>query len=103
MNHRDQTQTSEFNQFEPVRNLGRFPWRRQIESLLISAITYDAVQVGVEAPDVMGGVAAGGHGGASQRLQAFLVPHVGSPGPTAVRGRQVEGGAALRRSEVIVC
>lgn len=50
--------------------------------------THDAVEVGVEAPDVMGGVSVGidggGRGGAPQRLQALLVPHVSSPGPTAV-------------------
>lgn len=62
---------------------------------------YDAVEVGVEAPDVVGGVAAGvngrGCGDAPQGLQTLLVPHVGAPGPAAVGGGQVQGRAALQR------
>lgn len=62
---------------------------------------YDAVEVGVEAPDVVGGVAAGVHGrgcgDAPQGLQTLLVPHVGAPGPAAVGGGQVQGRAALQR------
>lgn len=43
------------------------------------------------------GVDGGGRGGASsQRLQTFLVPHVGSSGPTAVRRRQIQRRAALQ-------
>lgn len=54
---------------------------------------------------MMGGVAVGGvdggggDGGAPQWLQALLVPHVGSPGPTAVRGGQVQGRPALQGTE----
>lgn len=69
----------------------------------MSIPTYDAVEVGVEAPDVMGGVAAGGRGGAPQRLQALLVPHVGSSRPAAVRGGQVQGRPALQTTERIYC
>lgn len=64
---------------------------------------YDAVDVRVEAPDVVGGVAVGvdggGCGGAPQRLQTFLVPHVGTPRAAAVRGGQVQRGAALRKGK----
>ncbi len=70
---------------------------------LIRFRPYDAVEVGVEAPDVMGGVAVGvdggGCGGAPQWLQALLIPHVGSPRPTAVRGGQVQGRTTLQRTE----
>lgn len=49
----------------------------------------------------MGGVAVGvdggGRGGDPQWLQALLVPHVGSSRPTAVRGGQVQGRAALQK------
>ena len=48
---------------------------------------------------VVVGAEGGGRGGAPQRLQALLVPHVGSPGATAVRGGQVQGGTALQRTE----
>ena len=69
--------------------------------------THDAVEVGVEAPNVMGGVAVGvdggGRGGAPQRLQALLVPHVSSPGPTAVWGGQVQRRTALKRTERKFC
>lgn len=67
----------------------------------MSTPTYDAVEVRVEAPDVMGGVAAGRRGGTPQWLQALLVPHVGSTRPAAVRGGQVQGRPALQRTERI--
>lgn len=58
--------------------------------------THDAVDVWVEAPDVVGGVAVGEDGG-SCGAQTFLIPHVGPPRPTAVRGGQVQRRAALQR------
>lgn len=53
--------------------------------------THDAVEVRVKAPNVVGGVAVGGRGGTPQWFQTLLVPHVGAPGPTAVRWGQVQG------------
>lgn len=52
--------------------------------LYLSAGTYDAVHIRVEAADVMGGVTTGSHCCTPEWLQTFLIPHVGSPRPTAV-------------------
>lgn len=74
-----------------------------LTSVSVGFRPYDAVEVRVEAPDVMGGVAVGVDGGgcgdAPQWLQALLVPHVGSPRPTAVWRGQVQGRTALQRTE----
>lgn len=45
------------------------------------------------------GVDGGGGGGAPQWLQTLLVPHVGSPRSTAVRGGQVQRRTALQRMD----
>ncbi len=70
-------------------------------SVSVRVRPYDAVEVGVEAPNVMGGVAVSVDGGglrsAPQWPQALLIPHVGSPRPTAVRGGQVQRRATLKK------
>lgn len=61
--------------------------------------THNAVEVRVEAPDVVGGVTVGGGGGgggAPQWFQTLLIPHVGPSRATAVGRGQVQGGAALQ-------
>lgn len=82
-------------------NLQGIPAVHGIRQLVFEA--YDAVEVGVEASEVAGGVVVGGDGGdggvggsSSQWFQTLLIPHVGSSRAAAVGRGQVQGGAALR-------